>query len=152
MSLLLLLAPPGLPWYDKLVEASKRLIADGQHEAAVVTAMMGAEAASENAFSNLLELRGISELEDSIGDLLPSYSLANERVRGLYVSLSGDSIQERPFWAGFKAAASLRNKLIHRGARATADQAQEAVNSTSELVKHLVETIRRLKDARKGAA
>jgi hypothetical protein len=100
MSLLLLFNQP--PWYRVLLETAKRLISESENEIAVVTAQMACEIYTESVLSAMFAKRGVQYLENSIDDLLPSYNLANDRVRNVTLALSNDKIQETPFWSGFK--------------------------------------------------
>ena len=72
----------------------------------------------------------------------PIVLVANERVRRLYVHLSGDEVHLEPFWQRYKLAARLRNDLVHGGARATPEQAKETIDVTIELVTHLMTALR----------
>ncbi len=69
------------------------------------------------------------DLESAVTDLLSSYSLANDRVRALYVALSVDKIQDASVWPQFRAAAKLRGEVVHSGERAPPDQATAAVEA-----------------------
>jgi hypothetical protein len=44
-------------------------------------------------------------------------NLANERIRELYVALTGDEVHNAPrgFWSKFKDSATRRNKIMHEG-------------------------------------
>jgi hypothetical protein len=77
--------------------------------------MMACEVQVERAFAFMFGKRSLEDLGEVVTAQFPSYSLSNERVRAVYVSLSGDSIQDAPFWADYKTAASKRNRIVHRG-------------------------------------
>lgn len=136
MSLLLLFSATA-PWQSTLAATARRLASEGHSEVAVVTALMACETATERALAYWIRKRGISDLENAMTDLLSSYSLANEKVRALYVSLSGDKIQDASFWPQFKAAAKLRGEVVHSGKRATPDQATAAVVAAEAFVNHI---------------
>ena len=112
MSLLLLFSAEA-PWQKTLAATAKRLASEGHYEVAVVTALMACETAAERAFAYWFRKRNIAELEDPTTNLFGSYSLANERIRKMYVAMSGDKIQESAFWPQFKASAELRGKVVH---------------------------------------
>jgi hypothetical protein len=137
MTLLLLLSPEA-PWQNTLLATARRLASESQNEVAVVTALMACETATERAFAYWFQKRGIAELESSVTELFPSYSLANDKIRELYVALSGDKIHEASFWPLFKTAAKLRGKIVHGGQRATATQANEAVQAAELFTRHMV--------------
>jgi hypothetical protein len=139
---LLLLFNNHPPWYRSLLESANRLMSDGQREIAVVTAQMACEIYTETAFSTLFRKKAVQYLEDSIAGLLPSYNLGNDRVRNLYVALTGDNIQDQPFWSRYKSAVSLRNGAIHRGERVSEIQAQDALRAFEEVVHHIESVVK----------
>ena len=136
MSLLLLFNLTA-PWQSTLLATARRLASEGHSEVAVVTALMACETATERALAYWIQKRGIPDLESAMSDLLSSYSLANEKIRALYVALSGDKIQDASFWPQFKAAAKLRGDVVHSGKRATPDQASAAVTAAEAFVHHI---------------
>jgi len=74
---------------------------------------------------------------DIRGHLLPSYNLANDRVRSLYNAATGGEIQKQPFWQQFKDSATRRNKAVHEGKIATKAEAEASFNAASSLVAYL---------------
>jgi len=81
------------------------------------------ELVTEFAFETLIRPHGLTQKERE--ELLPrSYDLNNKRVNALYMVLSNDKIKTRSFWAGYTTHANLRHAIVHRGERATAQQAQ----------------------------
>jgi hypothetical protein len=141
MSLLLLFAGAA-PWQSVLLSTATRLAQEGHHEVAVVTALMACETATERAFAHWFQKRGIPDLEESIVDFFPSYSLANDRLRALYVALSGDPIQEASFWAQFKEAARLRGQVVHGGVRVERAQADSAIEAARAFTDHIASAAR----------
>ena len=76
-------------------------------------------------------------MDEAVDDLLPSYNLANEKVRTLYVALTADPIQQQFFWSEYKVVVKLRNKAVHAGNRLQESQAQMALRVAKLVVKHL---------------
>jgi len=134
VSLLLLINQ--LPYHRTLLDTADALVAR-QPAVALVTAHMACEIYVEQIMSAAFTKRGVAELEDSITELFPSNNLANERIRNVYVALTGDRIQEAAFWARFKESSSLRNQAVHHGARVSPDQGRAACAVARELVAHL---------------
>jgi hypothetical protein len=129
------------PSYDRiLLDAARRSLGtakQGDFEIAVVTAHMAAEIVTEQTFTALLQHRRVADLDPVLRDLLPSYSLGNEKVQAVYEALSGDTIGQNAFWERFKRHAVRRKRVVHDRLRVSRDEAEESVAAVSELVNHL---------------
>jgi hypothetical protein len=138
MSLLLLFNANSTPYQDVLLNTAKELLKQGHPAMAVVAANTACEYRVERVVSKAISRSGLRQpVEEAISDLLPSYGLANDRVRALYSALTGDAVHQQPFWSDFKAGAKLRNDVVHRGARASVQQAESAVAAAESLLRHL---------------
>jgi HEPN domain-containing protein len=137
MSLLLLLKPHGPPYHRFLLDTAQRLFESGHYAPAIVTAQMACEIATEQAISAAYRRRGIEDLDEPIGDLFQSLNLGNERLRRLYVALTHDPIHEQPFWQRFTEHATRRHRVIHRGQRASKNDAEASISAAAEFVEHL---------------
>ena len=71
----------------ELLESAKEMILRGRYEIAVVTAQMACEICAERVLRTYFRFKEITFLEKAIEDLLPSYNLANEKVRRVYFAL-----------------------------------------------------------------
>jgi hypothetical protein len=125
--------------YKYLLDAAKQLNADGHHAAAIVTAQTACEVCTAVVFTAALRAKGVESLTDPLRNLILSYSLANERVRNLYVALSGDRIQDEPFWSDFKVHATLRRDIVHEGQSATAEDADKSIAAVKAVIDHLLQ-------------
>jgi len=94
-----------------LLSTARSLINDGQFSISVVVAHMACEIATERSLSESFARNNIQHLEESITDLLNGYNLAGDRNRKLYTALTGDEIQNQPFWEEFKRSAKRRNNI-----------------------------------------
>jgi hypothetical protein len=141
LSLLLLFNQP-LPWHQVLLDTAEQLHRDGHHEVAVVTSIMACETATERALAHFFNLRGLQHLREPIEAFYTSYNLSNERLRKLYVALSGDEIQTATFWPRYKASAKVRHSVVHNGARASTSEASDAVSVAAEFVRHMVDVMK----------
>lgn len=121
----------------QLLEAATEMVASGRHEIAVVTAQMACEICADRVLRAYFIGRGVSFLEDAVDDLLPSYNLASEKVRAVYVALTGDQIQQQFFWSEYKVVVTLRNKAVHAGSRLQESQAKMVLRVAKLVVKHL---------------
>ena len=121
----------------QLLEAAADMVTRGRYEVSVVTSQMACEVCAERIFRAYFFGRGISFLDEAVDNLLPSYNLASEKVRTLYVALTGDPIQQQFFWSEYKVVVKLRNKAIHAGNRLQESQAQMVLRVAKLVVKHL---------------
>jgi hypothetical protein len=119
-----------------MLDKADQLRRSGFGEAAVVTAQSACEIACEWAIAQLLERRGVDFLHGCVDDMIGSYNLAG-RARELYVTLSGDRVQEQPFWFAFTECVKRRNRIVHRGDQVSSTDAQEHLAVARQLIAHL---------------
>jgi hypothetical protein len=109
MSLLLLFNLFNQPPYHRtLLESADRFLSQNEPTAALVMAHMACEIYTEQVIALGFQKRGFTDLQDPTMALFSTNSLANDRLRALYVALTGDRIADAPFWARFKMSAQLR--------------------------------------------
>ena len=121
----------------QLLETAKEMIARSRFEVAVVTCQMACEISVERVLKTYFRVKALTHLEDAIEDLLPSYNLANDKVRKLYAAMTDDPVQKEYFWAEYKTMVSLRNKAVHAGSRIQESQAQMVLRIAGAVIKHL---------------
>jgi hypothetical protein len=134
MSLLLLLNPP--LYHRSLLDAADQFLSQ-EPAVALVTAHMACEILVEQLMSTAFKTRGIADLEEAVTDFFSGSSMGNNRIRKLFVALTGDAIQKAPFWERFDKSSTLRNKAIHEGKRVSPDEGREACAVAREFVAHL---------------
>jgi hypothetical protein len=123
---------------QRLLTIAQRLIDEGQFGIAVVVSHMACEIATERSLSESFAAKGVQILEDWVRNLHYGYNLANNRIRRLYTTLTGDNVQQQhTFWGKFKTSSKLRNKIIHGGALATKADAEASYEAAYDLVAHL---------------
>ena len=108
----------------------------GFHEASVVMAQSACEIAAERAIAQLLMRRGADYLQKYLHETVGSFNITG-RVRDLYVALSGDRVQEQPFWASLTTCVQLRNRVVHAGQLVTADQSALYLQVAHQVIQHL---------------
>jgi hypothetical protein len=133
----LAVGPIVVTYADNLLATARRLFDNGDYSIAVVVAHMACEVAVERALAKAYTAKGVNYLEDAVGDLLPGYNLANDRVRKLYTALTGKDPTGQGYWPAFKASATRRNRAVHEGTFATQADAQDTLNVTSAIVSYL---------------
>lgn len=122
---------------QKLLVLAQRLIDSEEFSISVVVAHMACEVATDRAFTDAFKAKGIEYLEEPIEKLLPSNNLGNKSVRKIYTALTGDEIQDQPFWPQFTESATRRNKISHNGATVGQVEAEASLAVAKEFVAHL---------------
>jgi hypothetical protein len=120
-----------LTYPQALLIMGRQLIDEGQFALAVIVCHMACEVATEQS---------LSALEEAAGKFLSGYNLANKKNRKLYMALTGDHIEQQPFWPKFKASADRRNAIVHgelRVGQVPQGDAEESFKAVSDLVGHL---------------
>ncbi len=104
---------------------------------ATIVAHLACEVAIERSLSDSFARKGIQALEEPMTDVLNGYNLANDKVRNLYTSLTGDDIRERPFWGNFIRSAKRRDAIIRKGLIVGRTDAEESIQAASDFLAHL---------------
>jgi hypothetical protein len=118
------------PYPERLLALAHDLIKGKEFTVAVVLAHMACEIRTEQTLSRSWRWR--------------TYSLDNNKVRTRYNNLTGDTIENQPFWTAFTSAATLRHQAVHRGRIATEAEAEAAVKAAGDLVAYLNEKTPRI--------
>jgi hypothetical protein len=106
---------------------------------ATIVAHLSCEVAVERSFSDIFARKGIQSFEETVADALNGYNLANDKVSKLYTSLTGDEIQERPFWAAFVRSAKRRDNIVRKGLIVGRADAEESIKAASDFLAHLTD-------------
>jgi len=106
---------------------------------ATIIAHLACEVAIERSFSDSFARKGIPSLEGPVADVMNGYNLANDNVLNLYATLTGDEIQERPFWGNFVRSAKRRDKIIRKGLIVGRTDAEETIKAASDFLAHFTE-------------
>jgi hypothetical protein len=85
----------------------------GELAVALILASTACEVLAQHVILEFFDRRDASDVGAAVVKLLASYSLANDRVRGIYDALTNDDLTRREFWPSFKELARLRNEVIH---------------------------------------
>jgi len=125
------------PYAETLLTSTKTRINEGQFDFAVILCQMAAEYHTEITFDALFNKKNVPELLGPIEALLNNYNIRNERVFTLFNALSGDTIQQQPFWSDLTAHTKLRNEIIHKRRVSSKAEAEMSVTCVERLVTHL---------------
>jgi hypothetical protein len=104
---------------------------------ATIVAHLACEVAIERSLSDSFARKGIRSFEDAVANILTGYNLANEMVRNLYTSATGDEIQKQPFWGDFIRSAKRRDNIIRKGLIVGRTDAEESIETASDFLAHL---------------
>ncbi len=127
------------PYYSKLLKSAAQYITVKEYAVSVIISFMACEVLAEQIFIELHSAFQTAPQPNGPREGFLSYNLANDKVLRRYVLLSGDKIQNQPFWPAFKKLATLRNAIVHGQQRTTgADDAVRAYNAAAALASHLV--------------
>lgn len=126
-----------IPYPQRLLESATAFIEAQQYGIAVVVAHTACEIAMERKLSELILSKGIDYLQDWIARGFNGYNPSSDRVLSLYETLTGDRMQQQPFWQSFRASVARRNGVVHTGAFVDHQEALDSHAATSALVAHL---------------
>ncbi|QQR52473.1 hypothetical protein IPG36_08110 [bacterium] len=126
--------------YQSLLDSAARALADGDYKVAVILSQTAIEVYTEKILGQLYRQRGIAYLKPEFENLLINYNLGNTKVSGLYMALSGDDINQQPFWKDFTDHVRLRNDLVHDGADASVEQATASLAVVNQVIAHIAAT------------
>jgi hypothetical protein len=127
-----------LPAYPRyLMTVAQDLIEQGQFSIAVVVAHMACEVATEEKLSKAFTEKGLQYLKEPVIAFLNGYNLATQRIRNLYVALTGDEVHNAPFWSQFTESATRRNGIIHKGLTVDKSAAEKSYKAVADLLTHL---------------
>ena len=104
---------------------------------ATIIAHLACEVAIERSLSDSFARKGIPSLEDTVPDVLNGYNLANEKIWNLYSSLSGDRIQDQPFFGNLVRSAKRRDNIIRKGLIVGRADAEESIEAANDFLAHL---------------
>ena len=105
----------------------------------IATIMMhvACEVAIERTLSDSFARKGIRSLEESVAGVLNGYNLADDKVRDLYTSLTGDEIREQAFWDGFIRSAKRRDNIIRKELIVGRKDAEDSFRAVNDFLAHL---------------
>jgi hypothetical protein len=130
------------PASHHLLAHSRTLAAEGHHQFAVVFAHAACELHTEFELIRMLDRRPDKVLSQLV---LPEEheikSLANARVRRVYVALTGDNPEDAGWWAEWCRSRRDRHAVAHSGAQMGRAQADAAIDVADQYIKHVTEKV-----------
>jgi hypothetical protein len=104
---------------------------------ATIIAHLACEVAIERSLSDSFTRKGIQALEDTVADVFNGITLANDKVWNLYASLSGDRIQDQPFFGDLVRSSKRRDNIIRKELIVGRADAEESIKAASDFLAHL---------------
>ena len=104
---------------------------------ATIIAHLACEVAIERCMSDSFTRKGIQSLEDTVAAVLSGFDLADDKVWNLYASLSGDKIQDQPFFGDLVRSSKRRDNIIRKGVIVGRADAEESIKAASDFLAHL---------------
>ena len=127
--------------YPQILLSIARFLLDKNDDklCGIATIMMhvACEIAIERTLSDSFARKGFRSLEESVAGVLNGYNLADDKVRNLYTSLTGDEIQEQPFWDDFILSAKRRDHIIRKGLIVSRTDAEESFKAANDFLAHM---------------
>jgi hypothetical protein len=123
--------------YAALIESADTWHEQGHYKEAVILAQIALELFTEKVLGHLYHTRHIEYLKPDFEHLLINYNLGNGKVSSLYMTLSGDHINQEPFWKNLTDHVELRNRLVHDGEDATQEQSAASLKAVKALIAHV---------------
>jgi hypothetical protein len=122
-----------------LIGEAEKFSKASEYGVSVIIAHTAAEIATERALMEITQAKGLPAVAEILTDLFRPFGITtNKKVRNFYSAISGDNrIAQSSFWSDLKTSDELRNTIIHRGSKATKEEAERAIRSTTELIKYL---------------
>jgi hypothetical protein len=126
-----------LTYPQRLLTLAQRLIDEGEYSVSIVVSHIACEIATDRSFTEAFRARGIEDLEEPIEKLFSGNNLGNDKTRKLYTALTGDEIQNQPFWQRFTDSAKRRNSISHNGVAYEQTEADQSLAVAKAFVAHL---------------
>lgn len=120
-----------------LIASARQMIEAGHHAAALITAQTAAEIVFERVIAGAIRRRAIRVLDEPLtAHFRGVYNPQSDRVRKLYVALTGDTVLvHQPWWPRYVELAKLRHKAVHEGAEVLQQDAIEMIECSVTLMR-----------------
>jgi hypothetical protein len=128
-----------------LIQSALGMYERGEFEWAVVALQTAAEVILEQEVARMLAWRKLGSLGDAIGDVLVrNYRFTDGRFKALWAALTGDTSEklarEQGWWNGYMTHVRLRDQIVHRGARASAHDAEQSLEAALGAISYVQNT------------
>jgi hypothetical protein len=115
--------------WPTLLTTSERLLGAGEHGVAVIVAATACEVVVETAMAKA----------SAADNYLFTYALKKKEHHEKYNRLTGDNINNQPFWNGYLQLVEDRNKAVHAGDQLDRESVQADIDAARRFVEHVAQ-------------
>jgi hypothetical protein len=127
--------------HEELAQRAEKLFAEGVYDYAVVAAQTSCERMVFDGITELIESNG----DTATGDMARAWfdqcgqapSMRDERLQKLWTVLTGDKVQEKPWWAAYKGHTVRRHGVVHRGTEPAKSEARDSLDAAAAFRGHI---------------
>jgi hypothetical protein len=131
-----------LPLDEQLMMGAQQLAIDGQNDTAVPRAQAACEVYAEKVLQDLAVRRGGEKLFRRIKPR--AFSLSDGRAIALFYLLTGEWIDDEPWWGDYDRHVQRRHRIIHAGGLVSAEEADESLDAADAFRRYLREALARV--------
>jgi hypothetical protein len=125
------------PLEDQLAKEAERLAGEGQTETAVLRAQAACEVFAAKALEQMALMRGGERLFKLTKPR--AFSLADGRTIAIFFLLTGEWIDEAPWWGDYERHLERRHRIVHAGGVVGADEANKSLAAASKFRRYVRE-------------
>jgi hypothetical protein len=129
------------PFSHSLLARARTLATEGQYPFAVVLAQAACELRTEDAFIELMRHRKVEALGEAMLGIVETTSLANPRLRKVFIALTGEDPAQVPWWSDWHKSRQLRHDVAHSGATVTPQQATKAIDTAATFIAYITDVV-----------
>ena len=140
--------------YEVMLKRATEELNKQEYSLSIIMSHAAIEICTERAFKLLFSFKGIEYLYDAI--VKPSWKYNNlsknsSQVRRLYRALTGETFDKtNPLWEDVEIHFEKRHGIAHRGVPSTEEEAVLSVVVAEKYIKHINDTVERLKPSNWG--
>jgi HEPN domain-containing protein len=111
-----------------------------EHALAVVVAQTACEVLIREVLPTLVQPHITDDVFPWARERIRQYALNDRQTQDLWARVAGSAIQDEDFWPAYKSHLDLRNRIVHRGESATADDAAASLSTAEALIDYVERT------------
>lgn len=111
-----------------------------EHALAVVVAQTACEVLIREVLPTLVQPHVTEDVFPWALERIRQYALNDRQTQGLWSRVAGSAIQDQDFWPAYKTHLDLRNRIVHRGESAIADEAAASLTTAEALIDYVEQT------------
>jgi hypothetical protein len=129
-------------WYGDLIRTARSMYG-AQPEIAIVISQIAVETYVELALAELLRREGQSDdrIDERLEEVSP-LTFRRDKTVAEWRRLTGDPVRQRGEWPAYVEHIKRRNGIVHRGRRATKDEASASIEACASLIQHMQNVLR----------